>query len=64
MVWRDVGDDGYVCLEVVYIVQLEAAELKDIDVVLFGCHLICVALADVSTESYVEASILEKVVDE
>ena len=64
MVRSDVGDDGYVCLEVVYIVKLEAAELEHVDVVLLGSHLICIALSYVSAETYIEAGVLEEMVDQ
>ena len=64
MVRRDVGDYGYVGLEVIYVVQLEAAELQYIDVVLFCRYLIGVALSDVAAESYIKAGLHQKVIDQ
>ena len=63
VVRRDVGDDGDICLEVVYIVKLEAAELEDIDVVLLRSYLVGIALSDVSAESDVQSGLLEKMID-
>ena len=62
VVRRDVGDDGDICLEVVYIVKLEAAELEDIDVVLLRSYLVGIALSDVSAESDVQSGLLEKMI--
>ena len=64
VIWGDVGDNGDICLEIINIVKLEAAQLENIDVELLGSHLICVALADVSAKTYVHSSLLEKVIDQ
>ena len=64
MVRGDIGDDSYVCLEIIYVIQLEAAEFKHIYVEVLGSHLICVTLSDVSSESDVEAGLLEKMIDQ
>ena len=64
MVRGDVGDDRDVRLEVIYVVKLEAAEFKHIDVVLLCSYLVCVALSDVSAQSDVEAGVLEQVIDQ
>ena len=64
MVWGDVGDDGDVCLEIIYVVKLETAEFEYIDVVLLGSYLVCVAFADVSAKTYIQTSLLKKVIDE
>ena len=62
MIRSDVGDDGNVRLEIVYVVQLETAEFQDIDVVLLGCHLVGVALADVAAKSDVKTGLLEQMI--
>ena len=64
MVRGDVRDDGYVGLEVIYVVELETAQLQHVIVVLFGGHLVGVALAYVASESDVEAGILHQVIYE
>ena len=64
MVWGYVCDDGDVRLEVIHVVELEAAEFQNIDVEVFGRHLIGVALADVASEPDVQSGLLQKVVDE
>ena len=64
MVRCDVGDDRNIRLEVIYVVKLEAAELEHVDVMLLGSHLVSIALSYVSAKTHVEASVLEKVVDQ
>ena len=51
MIRSDVGYDGDVCLEVVYVVQLEAAQLQYIYVEVLGRDLVRVAFADVSSNA-------------
>ena len=64
MVRRDIGDDCYVSLEIIYVVQLETAQFQYVDVVLFCSHLICITLAYVASETDVEAGILQQVVNQ
>ena len=45
MVWRNVGYYRYIRLEIIYIVQLETAELQNIDVEFFSSDLVGVAFA-------------------
>ena len=61
MVWGNIGNDGYVSLEVIDVVKLEAAQLQHVDVMLFGSYLIGVALSDVPSEPYVQTGLLQKV---
>ena len=63
MVGGDVQQYGDVGFEVVHSVELEAADLEDIDVVVLGSDLQGVTLADVSAQSGVHPGFLEQVVD-
>ena len=62
MVRSDVGQYGYVCLEGVHSVQLEAAELDHVVVKVLGSHLVGVALADVAGQAHVQPRVLEHIV--
>ena len=64
MVGRDVEYHGYVGLEVVHVVELEAAQLHHVDVVRVACHLISQADAHVSGQGGVDACLGEDVVGE
>ena len=64
MVWRDIRDDGYVRAEIVAAVQLEAADFQHVIVVLFGGYLVGVTLAYVSSQTHVQACLLEQVVEQ
>ena len=64
MIRGDVGYDCDVCLEVIYVVELETAELQYVDVMLLCRYLIGVALSYVSSQSDVESCLFEQVVDE
>ena len=64
VVGRDVGDYRYVRAEVIAVVQLETADFEYIVVVLAGRDLICVALAYVPSETYVEPGFLQQVINE
>ena len=64
VVGGDVGDDGDVRPEVVGVVQLEAADLQHVVVVLLGRDLQGVALADVAAQARVETGLPEEVVDQ
>ena len=64
MVRGDVGDNGDVGPEGIAAVELEAADFQHVVVVLLGCHLKGVALADVAAKAHVEACVLQQVVDE
>ena len=54
----DVRDDGDVRLEVVHVVQLEAADLQHVVVEVLGRDLVGVGLADVAAEAHVQAGVL------
>ena len=56
--YRDVGT------EVIAVVQLETAYFQYVIVVLLGGHLISVAHSDIASQTYVEACLLEQVVDQ
>ena len=60
----DVGDDGDVRLEIIHVVQLEAADFQDIVIEMLGRDLIGVGLADVAAEAHVQAGVLQQVVDQ
>ena len=64
MVRSDVRYDGYIGLEVIHIVQLEAAELQHVYVELLGRHLIGVALSYVSAQTDVKSGLAEKMIYE
>ena len=51
-------------LKIVHAVELETAELQDVDVEVLGGHLVGVALADIASETYVEAGVAQHVVDQ
>ena len=63
MVGGDIGYDGNVRVEVLAVVQLEAAYLQNVVVVLFGGYLIGVACTYVASQTYVKAGLLKKVVN-
>ena len=64
MVGRDVHQHGDVGFEVVHAVELETTELQHIDIVFLRGHLHGVALPDVAAQTYVQACVLQEIVDE
>ena len=64
VVGGDVEQDGDVGLETVHVVELERAELDDVDLVGLLCHLEGERVADVASQTSVYARLLEDVVYE
>ena len=64
MVGSDIHQYGDIGTELIHIIQLEGAELDNIIIVLFHCHLQGEAVADVSGQSHVQSRTLENVVNE
>ena len=64
MVRSDVGDDCDVGPEIEASVQLETADFQNIVVVVLGCYLKGVALANVASQAYIESCLLQEIVDE
>ena len=64
MVGSDVEQNGYISLELVHVVELETAKFDDVVVVLLLGYLKGEAVADVSCQSGIQASLLEYVVNQ
>ena len=64
MVGSYVGNNRYVGVEIIGVVELERTDFQYIVVVLFGCHLHGVTLAYVASQPYVQPCVLQQVVNE
>ena len=64
VVGRDVEQHGDVGFKIEHIVELEAAQLDNVYVVMLRSHLICEASADIACQSDVDTGIFQDVVGE
>ena len=64
MVWSDVHQHGDIGMELIHVVELEAAEFNDIIVIITFSHLISQTLPDIACQSHIQACFLEDVINQ
>ena len=64
MVWSNVHQHGDIGMELIHVVELEAAEFNDIIVIVTFSHLISQTLSDISCQSHIQACFLEDVINQ
>ncbi len=63
MVRGNVEQYGDIRLEFIHSVKLETTYLKHVNIVLFSCYLKCVTLADITTQTHIQAGIFKQIVN-
>ena len=64
MVWSNIHQHGDIGMELIHVVELEAAEFNDVIVIVTFSYLISQTLPNIACQSHIQTCFLENVINQ